>query len=137
MKFGDLIEYIMRNIFVEKSYTKFGGETIPYPFLKNQNWVYLSINSLLCIAIVCLPACDVINFEINLIFLINRFSTWAKSQDRNLNILRTKRALKMTLKTFIIIIEGLSLKKIIFFERWEPNFQYSGKHRRVFFQKLL
>ena len=32
MKFGQLIEYNMRNIFLEKSYTKFGGETIPRPF---------------------------------------------------------------------------------------------------------
>ena len=30
MKFGQLIEYNMRNIFVEKSYTKCGGETIPF-----------------------------------------------------------------------------------------------------------
>ena len=29
MKFGQLIEYNMRNIFVEKSYTKCAGETIP------------------------------------------------------------------------------------------------------------
>ena len=28
MKSGELIEYNMRNIFVEKTYTKFGGETI-------------------------------------------------------------------------------------------------------------
>ena len=28
MKFGQLIEYNMRNIFVEKSYTKCAGETI-------------------------------------------------------------------------------------------------------------
>ena len=28
MKFGQLIEYKMRNIFLEKSYTKYGGETI-------------------------------------------------------------------------------------------------------------
>ena len=34
MKFGQLIEYNMRNIFLEKSYTKCGGETIPRPFLK-------------------------------------------------------------------------------------------------------
>ena len=27
MKFGQLIEYNMRNIYVEKSYTKCGGET--------------------------------------------------------------------------------------------------------------
>ena len=33
IKFGQLIDYNMRNIFVEKSYTKCGGET----YLKNQN----------------------------------------------------------------------------------------------------
>ena len=34
MKFGQLIEYNMRNIFVEKSYTKRAGETIPRPLYK-------------------------------------------------------------------------------------------------------
>ena len=34
MKFHYLIEYILRNIFLEKSYTKYGGETIPRPFYK-------------------------------------------------------------------------------------------------------
>ena len=34
MKFGQLIEYNMRNIFVEKSYIKWGGETITRPFSK-------------------------------------------------------------------------------------------------------
>ena len=34
MKFGQLIEYNMCNIFVEKSYTKYGGETIPRPISK-------------------------------------------------------------------------------------------------------
>ena len=33
-KFGQLIEYNMRNISVEKSYTKCAGETIPRPFSK-------------------------------------------------------------------------------------------------------
>ena len=32
MKFGQLIVYNMRNIFLEKSYTKSGRETIPRPF---------------------------------------------------------------------------------------------------------
>ena len=35
MKFGQLIEYNMRNIFVEKSYTKCAGETIPRLLSKN------------------------------------------------------------------------------------------------------
>ena len=34
MKFSQLIEYNMRNIFLENSYTKCGGQTIPKPFSK-------------------------------------------------------------------------------------------------------
>ena len=37
MKFGQLIEYNMRNIFVEKPYTKCAEEIILRPYLKNQN----------------------------------------------------------------------------------------------------
>ena len=39
MKFDQLIEYNMRNIFVEKLYTKCGEETIlrPLSLSKNQN----------------------------------------------------------------------------------------------------
>ena len=32
MKFGQFIEYNMTNIFLEKSFTKYGGETSPRPF---------------------------------------------------------------------------------------------------------
>ena len=32
MQFGQLIEYNMKNIFLEKSYTKCGGETSPRTF---------------------------------------------------------------------------------------------------------
>ena len=34
MKFGQLIEYNIRNIFAEKSYTKCAGVTIPRPLSK-------------------------------------------------------------------------------------------------------
>ena len=34
MNFGQLIEHNTRNIFLEKSYTKCDGETIPRPFSK-------------------------------------------------------------------------------------------------------
>ena len=34
IKFDQLIEYSMRNIFLKKSYTKCGGETIPRSKLK-------------------------------------------------------------------------------------------------------
>ena len=34
MKFAQLVVYKIRNIFVEKSYTKCDGETVPRPFSK-------------------------------------------------------------------------------------------------------
>ena len=34
VKFGQLTEYNMRKIFLEKSYSKCGGETSPEPFSK-------------------------------------------------------------------------------------------------------
>ena len=34
MEFGQLTEYDIKNIFLEKSYTKYGGETSPRPFYK-------------------------------------------------------------------------------------------------------
>ena len=40
------------------------------------------------------------------------FSTCPKSHDKNINILRTKRAFTMEQKAFFIIFEGLSLKQI-------------------------
>ena len=47
MKFGQVIEYNTRNISVEKSYTKYGGETIPRPFSKKSKLrVYVRINNL-------------------------------------------------------------------------------------------
>ena len=46
------------------------------------------------IPIVYYPGRDVMNFKINVIFLIKPFSTWPKSHEKNLNILRTKIAFK-------------------------------------------
>ena len=37
MKFGQLVEYNVRNIFVGKSYTKCAGEAIPRPLSKKSN----------------------------------------------------------------------------------------------------
>ena len=37
VKSGRLIEYNMKQIFIEKSFTKCGGETSPKPFPKSQN----------------------------------------------------------------------------------------------------
>ena len=41
MKFGQLIEYDMRNIFLEKSFSRYGGETIPRRFSKSKLNIFL------------------------------------------------------------------------------------------------
>ena len=42
MKFGQILEYNMRNIFLEKSYTKFGREATPRTFSrKSKLSIYL------------------------------------------------------------------------------------------------
>ena len=45
IKFDQLIEYNMRNIFIEKSYTKCAAEIIPRLLFKKQNWANLWIDS--------------------------------------------------------------------------------------------
>ena len=42
-KFGQLIKYNMKNIFLEKSYTKCGGDTIPRSFSKKSK-LTISLN---------------------------------------------------------------------------------------------
>ena len=46
IKLGQLTEYNVRIIFLEKSYTKCDAKLVPHPFLKTQNLPYLWINSL-------------------------------------------------------------------------------------------
>ena len=57
MKSGRLIEYDMRNVFLEKLWNVVGK--LPDPFLKNQNWAYLWIISLksYTVCLYCVPSC--------------------------------------------------------------------------------
>ena len=52
MKFGQLIDYTMRKIFIEKSYTKQGGEIIPRHRSKKSK---MSISKVLHSFIYCIP----------------------------------------------------------------------------------
>ena len=73
--------------------------------------LFLEILGNICITTVYQPVCDVIKFEINLIFLINCFTTWPKNQNKTLNNLRTKRAFEVKWKAFFIILKGLLTTK--------------------------
>ena len=55
MKFGQLIEYNMRDYFLEKSYTKCGGETIPRPFPKKSK-LSMSMDQLSKVLFYCMPS---------------------------------------------------------------------------------
>ena len=58
------------------------------------SWLPLLLEILdnMCIVIVWFPDCDVIDFEINLIFLMKLFFYMTKKSRQNLNILRTKKS---------------------------------------------
>ena len=59
MKLGQLIERNMRNIFLEKSYTKCSGETSPRPFSEILKLAYHWINSLKFLLYVNLRAIEI------------------------------------------------------------------------------
>ena len=44
MKFGQLIKYNVKNIFLKELYAKYGGETIPRHFSKKDPFPKLSIS---------------------------------------------------------------------------------------------
>ena len=62
----------------------------------------------MCIEIACFPGCVVINFEINLIFLIKPFFYMTKKSRQNLNISWDRKEL-LREKAFFIIFKGLLL----------------------------
>ena len=66
----------------------------------------------ICILFACKPDCNVINFEINFFFLIKPFFYLTKKSRQILDVLRTKRTLKMKEKALLIIYKGLPLKQI-------------------------
>ena len=71
----------------------------------------LEILANMCITIVCQPDCDVIKFEINLMFLIKPFCYMTKSSRQKFKYPETKRTFEVKWKAFFIISEGLSVAK--------------------------
>ena len=62
------------------------------------------------IAIVFFPCCDVINFEINFIFLINSFLHMTKKSRQNFRYLEKEKSFSKV-KSFFIIFKGLPVAK--------------------------
>ena len=94
IEFGYLIEYNMRIIFLEKLCTKCDREISPRLPKYIQTKVLTTRFYLKYIFISCDPVCDDINFEISRFpfFVKAVFLYEQKTQDKHLNILRTKLA---------------------------------------------
>ena len=72
------------------------------------SWVLGSMS----IVIICFPVDEIIDFEINFIFLIKPVSYMSRQVRAKTNIVRTKRAFKAEIKNFFFIIfKVLPLKK--------------------------
>ena len=78
--------------------------TIYFNWLNFIAWLLLLIQIMdkMCITIIFCLVCHVISFEINFSFLIKLFFEITKSQDKNVNISRTKRAFNVKLKNIFL-----------------------------------
>ena len=95
----------------------------------------LEILGNVCIAIICYPFCDVINFEVKLSFFyqavflndqkVRAKASW-KLKYEILNILRTKRGFHKKKKAFFIIFKEFSLRqKKNLSGKWESDFRFA------------
>ena len=71
------------------------------------------IGQYMYIPIVCYPGCEVINMKLTLSLWSTRVYTWPKSQDKSLNILRTKITFKVKceIKGTFFTFKGLLVAK--------------------------
>ena len=73
-----------------------------------------------CITIVCLPGCDIINFEINLIFLIKPFCYNAKKARQKLKYLENEKSFWGEISIFHHFWRVFSCQKLS--ETWQCTF---------------
>ena len=127
MKFGQLIEYNMRKIFLKNHTQNVVDKLFPDSFLKSQNWAYLWMNSLTfyTVCFYCMSSwglsiyvlklsCGPLTFTSNITFLKNKnrsgtslpapFSAW---------FLRKK-----YLSCYILLTDQLSLSGCYYFVRY-------------------
>ena len=62
----------------------------------------------MCIAIVCQPGCDIINFEINLTSLIKQFFLHDQKVKTKFKYLENEKSFEDEIKAVFIIFKGLS-----------------------------
>ena len=86
MKFGKLIEYNLRDIFLKKLYENVVEKLFPDPFLKNQNWacVWINILKFYVFCFYCLPRwglSEVIETQLQITCIYLKWSFFKKQKE--------------------------------------------------------
>ena len=115
-------------IFSEKGLGQVPPPHFVYDFLRKMfvmlhsiNWpiliawlpLLLEISSNICIKIICQPGCDVIKFELSLIFLIKPICYMTKKSRQKLKYLENKKSFWSEIKSLFHHFKGLSVVKIV------------------------
>ena len=67
----------------------------------------------ICIAIVCYPSCDVIDFKIDFIFLVKPFSCKTKTSKQKFKYLEKEELLTRNKKYFSSFLKDFQLPKVV------------------------
>ena len=115
-RLGIVAHYILCMIFQEKYFANY---SVNWPNFIVWFPLILEILGNMYIVIVCFPTCGVINFEINLIFLIafpylsKAVFYMTKKSRQNVNIPKAKRDFQVKWKSFFIILKRCQFPKIV------------------------
>ena len=127
MKFGQLIEYNMRNIFFKNHTQNVVDKLFPDPFLKNKNWSYLWMNSLTFyrVCFYCIWSCRLSIYVLKLSCAPLTFTsiiTFLKSKNRSGTSLPASYSawfLKSKyLSCYILLTDKISLSGCYYFVRY-------------------
>ena len=93
--------------------------------------VFCEILSNIIIVIICFQDYDLINLDIDLNFLITSFSCIIKSQDKNLNIFKTKRVFKAKKKKhFSPFLRVFSCQRLSLIWEWTFNYKVTKSENK-------
>ena len=111
----------LRKIFLMLYYIKWPNLFFRLPLI-------FEILDSMCIAIICCLVSDIINFEINLNFLIKLLFYRTKMSGKKWKYLKIKESCQHK-KAFLITFSEIWLKKIkmTFFGRWESDFKQNHR----------
>ena len=126
MKFGQLTEYNMRKIFLEKSCAKCGGETIPRPFPKKSKIKHISGSRVWSYTVCCncisswvLSKYIGIKLQTTCFYLIERFSKKTRRSGTNLFASFSAWFLRnIFILLYSINLDQISLSDCLYFMRY-------------------